>query len=134
MASKETLPDDWLDQIKAAYPKRTGGHGWGYLKTRIPLLISEGHAFDEMLAGCKSYAQLAKTTGKYGTEYVMQARTFFGPGEWWLEEYVVPDGEYVKTLDDEASECGLQRAPNESDESLRSRVGTAQTKSRYGIS
>ena len=127
------LPTNWLNQIRDAYPKRIGGQGWGHVKKRIPALIKAGERFDDMLNGCEGYSRMLKDTGKYGTEFVMQARTFFGPGEWWLEEYSFSEGEYVKSLDDKATEVGLTRAPNETDESLEKRIGTAETKQRYGI-
>ena len=89
------LPSDWLQQIRDAYPKRIGGQGWGHVKKRIPVLIKAGESFDDMLNGCKAYSKLLKATDKHGTEFVMQARTFFGPGEWWLEDYLLPSDEYV---------------------------------------
>ena len=89
------LPNDWLQQIRDAYPKRIGGQGWGHVKKRIPALIKAGESFDDMLAGCKAYSKLLQATDKHGTEFVMQARTFFGPGEWWLEDYLLPSDEYI---------------------------------------
>ena len=127
------LPKDWLQQIREAYPKRTGGQGWGHVKKRLPNLVQGGESFDDMIAGCESYSRMLKDTGKYGTEFVMQARTFFGPGEWWLEAYDLQACEYVKTLDDKAAEVGISRQENETDESLEKRIGTAETKQRYGI-
>jgi hypothetical protein len=125
------LPEDWLKQLQSEYPRRSGGQGWGHVRKRVPELVRDGHDFDAMLEGCKSYGRLMKANNKWGTEWVMQARTFFGPGEWWLEDY--SPVEYVKTVDDEAAEEGLERAPGESDEHLRERIGTAQTRKMYRV-
>ena len=81
-----SLPDDWLKQIQAVYPRRRGGQGWGYVKRRVPELIKEGNDFEDILAGAKSYGDYCKATGE---EYVRMARTFFGPDEWWAEDYTV---------------------------------------------
>jgi len=80
------LPEDWLKQIQAVYPRRKGGQGWGYVKRRVPELIKEGNDFEDLLAGAKSYGDYCKATGE---EYVRMARTFFGPDEWWAEDYAV---------------------------------------------
>ena len=130
----EKLPDGWLKVIRAAYPKRTGGQGWGHLKTRIPTLVADGECFADLLDGAKKYAALMNATGQTGTLYVMQARTFYGPGEWWLEDYDLPrDGSVELSLDQQAEQYGLARGQGESDDSLRSRVGTAVTKKQYGL-
>jgi hypothetical protein len=127
------LPEDWLDQIRQHYPKRAGGHGWGHLKKRIPELIRVGHDFEEMLEGVKRYAALQLAIGNVGTPYVMQARTFFGPGEWWLEDYDLPtDGSVELTLDQQAEQYGITRQEGEGDESLKKRLGIAMTMKKYG--
>ncbi len=129
----ESLPSDWLDQIRRAYPKRVGGQGWGHLRKRVPALIQQGESFESLLDGVRRYAALMKATGQEKTPYVKQACTFFGPGEWWLEDYDLPDdGSVQLTVDQEAEKYGLQRQEGESDESLRRRVGVAQTKAMYG--
>ena len=126
------LPTDWLEQIRAHYPKRVGGQGWGHVKRRVPELIQLGEDFEDLLEGVKRYSALMKATKTERTAYVMQARTFFGPGEWWMEDYELPnDGSVDLTLDQEAEQYGLQRQENENDESLKRRLGIAITNQRY---
>ena len=126
------LPTDFLDQIKAVYPKRVGGQGYGHVKKRIPQLIQAGETWEGLLEGAKRYAALMDATGQTRTPYVMQARTFYGPGEWWLEDYELPtDGSVQLTLDQEAAQHDLIRQDGESDESLKRRMGVAMTKARY---
>ena len=126
------LPSDWLKQIKASYPKRCGGHGWGHVRKRIPELVKSGESFEDILAGVKRYAALMDATRTTGSMFVMQARTFFGPGEWWLEDYDLPsDGSVDLSLDQIADKLGLKRTEGELDESFSVRVGIAQTKLIY---
>lgn len=126
------LPTDWMRQLQAAYPKRAGGQGWGHVRKKVPELINDGHSFEELLDSVKRYCALCKALGDERGPFVMQARTFFGPGEWWLEDYDLPtDGSVTLTLNQEAETHGLKRGPDESDESLKRRLGIAQTKAIY---
>lgn len=126
----EMLPSDWLEQIKSVYPRRSGGQGWGYVKRRIPDLVEQGHTFAELFEGAKEYGEYCRATNN---KYVRMARTFFGPDEWWLEDYDIPrDGSAELTLDQEAEEYDLVRQEGESDESLKQRLGIAVTKRMYG--
>ena len=128
------LPGDWLDQIRKAYPKRVGGQGWGLVRTKVLRLVAQGESFDEILAGAQAYGDLMRATGDAGTCYVKQAATFFGPGEWWREEYDLPtDGTVELTIDQQAEQHGIQRAAGEDDASLTARLGVAMTKQRYGV-
>jgi hypothetical protein len=43
-----------------------------------------------MIEGTRRYAEFCKSTGKVGTEYVMQAATFFGPDQRYLEPWTLP--------------------------------------------
>lgn len=86
-----TLPDDWLSQIKAEYPKRYGGQGWFALKRLIPARLTEGCTWEEIIEGTKAYARYCDHTGKTGTELVKQARTFYGRDCWFLEDYTLPE-------------------------------------------
>lgn len=125
------LPSDWLKQIQKAYPRRTGGQGWGYVKRRIPELIKKGETFEDLLAGAQQYGDLCRATNE---KFVRMARTFYGPDEWWLEDYELPsDGSVELTVDQEAELCGLQRQNGETDEQLMHRIGVAQTNKKYGI-
>ena len=104
------LPEDWLKQLQSVYPKRPGGQGWGYVKRRIPELIKDGHSFDDILSGAKNYGDYCRLTNE---QYVRMARTFFGPDEWWLEEYDLPQArEYWKpeVLSDEQKKLEAEKA------------------------
>lgn len=78
------LPTDFLDQLKAAYPKRDGAQGWA----AIPRLFAAYTMPDEwqtILLGTQQYAIHCGRKGMVRTEYVMQARTFYGRDRHWEE-------------------------------------------------
>lgn len=45
-----------------------------------------------LLAGVQRYARYCEATGRVGTEYVKQGRTFFGPGRHFEEPWELPSG------------------------------------------
>lgn len=79
------LPADYLEQIRAVYPKRSGDHGWQVVRTLIPRAITAGHSWERIINGAKAYAVHCQRKGMVGTEFVKQARTFFGPDAWFDE-------------------------------------------------
>lgn len=123
------LPEDWRQQLLKVYPKRNG-QGWQNAKRQILKHLENGESFEEMLRGADNYRKHIALSG----EFVRMAQTFFGPNLWWLEFQEDDEISNEFTLDDDAAQYGLTRADGESDESLRRRVGTAQTKKQYGIS
>jgi len=52
--------------------------------------LRDGNTWDEMQAGTARYVTHITATGKERTEYVMQAKTFFGPGLHFLEPWDAP--------------------------------------------
>lgn len=59
-----TLPDNWFDQLKAAYPKRDGGQGWPIAATKAAASIANGVEFERILKGTRNYAEYCKRKGK----------------------------------------------------------------------
>jgi len=93
------VPDDWLKQLKNAYPKRAIGcnYEWPKAHKLIQERMREGHSFDDILAGTKNYCLASKQCGNYGTPFVKQASTFFGPGLHFLDEFEVGEEWVPKT-------------------------------------
>ncbi len=78
-----------FDQLWKSYPKRAGGNPRGealkaYRKQR------KQHQPEEFQSGLDRYRAFCEQTGKIGTEYVMQAKRFFGHGKHWQEEFRSP--------------------------------------------
>jgi len=69
------------------YPDRQGSNpkkaAWKSWKARL----KEGIPTVHLIQAVKAYNQECNESGKAGSEFVMQARTFFGPNEQW-KEYV----------------------------------------------
>jgi len=81
------LPNDWLKQLKLVYPKRGAGQGWGKVKKLVHILIEDGESWEDILAGAKRYGDYCRATNE---QYVRMAQTFYGPDEWWQEDYELP--------------------------------------------
>ncbi|MDN0113180.1 hypothetical protein [Yersinia intermedia] len=78
----------WLE-----YPRRPGSPDkHGALKAWNARL-RDGVTVDAMLEGVKRYAAFVKATGKAGTEFIKQAKTFFGPSKHFDDEWQVNTGE-----------------------------------------
>ncbi len=125
--STRMIPKDWRQQLQAVYPRRRG-QGWIMAGKQIAKHLDNGESFDEMLKGADNYRRYIAESG----EFVRMSKTFFGPNMWWLE-YDDADCSNEVTLEDTASDCGLTRAENETDESLKRRIGVAITKREYGL-
>lgn len=75
---------DLLAELKAIYPKRDGAQGWSAVQR---LLNANADDEDEsaIVLGTKNYAIHCGRKAMTGTEYVMQARTFYGRDRHWEE-------------------------------------------------
>ena len=85
-AARPAGPFD-LEAFKAVYPKRNGSQPWSRAVKAANARIKEGEPLDAMIEGAKRYAAHCETTGKTGTEFVMQAARFLGPDRHYLEPW-----------------------------------------------
>ncbi len=76
--------EEFIEELKQHMPKRGGGHGWGAVPRLMQTYTTE-EDWPRMLMGCQNYALDCKRRGKVGTEFVMQAKTFFGRDKHWDE-------------------------------------------------
>jgi uncharacterized protein YdaU (DUF1376 family) len=83
---KPAYPADF-DHAWSLYPNRFGGnpkrsafHAWS-------ARLKAGHTAADMIAGVQRYAAHCASDGKVGTKFVMQAATFFGPDDHFLEPW-----------------------------------------------
>ena len=97
-AAKEVYSADF-NEVWEMYPKRAGANpklraAMAYDKRFSesgPSEVNEHETLNAMFFGTARYAKFCKSTGKTGTEYVMQAATFFGPERHYLETWKIPD-------------------------------------------
>lgn len=83
-------PEPEFERLKAIYPKRAGSNPWPRALKAIHARLREGYGWLDLTEGLERYAEFVRTTGKERTEYVMQAATFFGPEERFLEPWTLP--------------------------------------------
>jgi hypothetical protein len=72
------------------YPKRAGNNPKRSACTAFSATVRRGGHPMEMIAGTRRFADYIRATRKEKTEYVMQAKKFFGPDEHWREEWNLP--------------------------------------------
>ena len=114
------LPEDWLEQLRAHYPRRSGGQGWGNVPRLVRARIRGGCSFESILAGTTDYRQHCEATGIVGTEFVRMAQTFYGPGCWFLEDW--DTGLSDKTTIEIAKALKIKKRPEESEREFAARV------------
>ena len=79
-----------FDQVWEIYPERAGSNPKNKAHKAWNARIRDGVEPDEMIAGLHRYIAFVRTTGKVGTETVMQGARFFGPGEEWKNSWAIP--------------------------------------------
>jgi hypothetical protein len=79
-----------FDAAWAEYPIRAGSNSKPDAYSAWNARVKEGVTPAELLAGVKRYAAFCHHTGKLRSEYVMQARRFFGPSRQYAEPWAIP--------------------------------------------
>lgn len=87
---RRTARADRFDEIRHAYPKRSGGQRWGDAQRHYAKRLKDGYTHEAMLAGVHRYATWVTASGKERTEHVLQAATFLGDNLSFLEPYDLP--------------------------------------------
>ncbi|EEQ12700.1 Uncharacterised protein [Yersinia frederiksenii] len=75
------------------YPRRPGSPDKHGAFKAWNARLRDGVTTDAMLEGVRRYAEFVKATGKAGTEFIKQAKTFFGPSKHFDDEWQVSTGE-----------------------------------------
>ena len=79
--SKKPEYPDWFEQIWKAYPPRNGSNDKRKAFHAAQARIKSGKDPELLAAAVGRYKAFVIANGRIGTEYTMQAATFFGPGE-----------------------------------------------------
>lgn len=97
-----------FEQAWASYPKRYGSNPKRAAYRAWHATLKRGSAPSELLSGTQRYAAWCDAEGKTGTEFVKQARTFFGREEHWREDWRVRDSRHdgAQTASVTVSEMG----------------------------
>ena len=95
-----------FDQIWAIYPKRANGNPKAKAYGAFLARLKDGKSVKAMLAGTRQYAAFCDAAGKTGTEWVMQASTFFGPDLRFEDKYLYLEPEKKPRTEAEWNEAG----------------------------
>lgn len=79
-----------FELIKSIYPKRLGDQGWREALGHCNTHLREGSDWDQMADGARRYAAHCDALNQTGTQYVKQAKTFFGKDKFFLQEWALP--------------------------------------------
>ncbi|MBZ7451319.1 hypothetical protein FMJ32_27680 [Klebsiella michiganensis] len=85
---KKTYPDEF-ERVWLIYPKRVGGNSKSDAYKAWHARIRDGTAAEEIYSGVERYAAFVKFEGNLNTQYVKQAKTFFGPGLHFSEPWAI---------------------------------------------
>lgn len=86
---KENYSPEFVETRKA-YPKRAGGDSEADAWKQYQARLRSGETSEAIHAGTLRYKAYIVATGKEGTEYVKQMRTFLGPSRHYLESWDIP--------------------------------------------
>lgn len=88
LEQKKTYPDAF-ELVWSIYPKRAGGNSKSDAYKAWHARIRDGTAAEEIYSGVERYAAFVKFEGNLNTQYVKQAKTFFGPGMHFSEPWAI---------------------------------------------
>lgn len=123
--------EDDFEKLWKKYPKRNGSNPKKKALQSYRTRIKEHTKPEDIQAGLERYGAWCKATGKIGTETVMQASRFFGPGiEWENEWEIAPQAapENIQSVPADSLESwslardGPAANPGESTEQYRNRI------------
>lgn len=78
-----------FEEAWSAYPKREGSNSKADALKQWKARVKAGVSESDLLAGVKRYAAFCDAKGDTGTQYVKQAKSFLGTGEYWAQEWAV---------------------------------------------
>lgn len=81
-----------FEEFRAVFPKRAGTHRWvdaeRFFHAEVGVRKTDPQ---EIIDGAKRYAAYCASTGRVGSEYVMQAATFLGRNRGWMDPWGAPE-------------------------------------------
>ena len=92
----EPVNENLFDLAWGLYPKRAGGNSKCAALKAWDARVREGVSPLVMLEGVKRYAGFVAQTGKTGTEFVKQAKTFFGPDRHYEDDWMTSASSGIK--------------------------------------
>jgi hypothetical protein len=78
-----------FEAIWAIYPQRQGGDSKADAFKKWQATVRRGASKETLQQAVIAYTEFLRKTRALGTEYVLRAATFFGPGEHWKRDWRV---------------------------------------------
>lgn len=98
-ASKGVRQAEYTTEFEQAwrlYPRRAGTNPKDKAFQQWNLRLKEGDKEQDLINGTMRYAECLKKTNKIGSEYVLQAQTFYGPSKHYKAEFKVAESVVLK--------------------------------------
>lgn len=107
----QTLPSDYppeFEELWVRYPKRTGGNPKREAYSAWRSRLRAGVPLEVLAAGLDRYIAFLEAEGQVGTRYVLQAATFFGTGDRYLEQWTPskPKAPTIRVVDGWFADAG----------------------------
>jgi len=93
---KPSLIDQQFESVWQAYPKREGSNPKNKAKSAFKARIKDGADPALIAQGVSRYRKFCEAKGSIGTEYVMQAQRFFGPGKEYENDWLITEASNAK--------------------------------------
>lgn len=112
--SRDAAMPEGFEIFWSTYPKRAGNNPKDRAVKAYKARVREGHTPASILDGAGRYSEFCRASGKTGTEFVLQAATFLGPGKGFEQPWTLGAGiaapDYsalVKKLEEEEKRAGV---------------------------
>lgn len=134
--------DDYFNKLWGLYPKRNGSNPKNKAYSAYKARLKEVSERAEIHLGMIRYINWCEATHKTGTETVMQAARFFGPGLEFMNDWALPEETAVFLPEDNAEleayakKIGMKNPaayPNESWNEYRKRIERAKKHIEQGL-
>ena len=87
-----------FERLWKLYPKRRPSNPKIKAFKAFSARLKQGYSYDDMKSGLIRYIACKEAEGQIGTQFIMLGATFFGPDEWFLEEWEAPKLEVKKDI------------------------------------
>lgn len=89
-----------FERLWVIYPKRRPSNPKIKAFKAFTARLKQGYSYDDIKSGLERYIACKEAENQIGTPYILQGATFFGPDEWFLEEWEAPVSEVKQDKSD----------------------------------
>lgn len=125
MMSKIKYPDEF-EQLWKIYPKRRPSNPKIKAFKAFTARLKQGYSYNDMKEGLIRYIACKEAENQIGTPFILQGGTFFGPDEWFLEDWEPPKKEIKETIEEKGKRLNILPRPGESMDEYNRRIQQAR--------